>query len=226
MKWIRPVVSPILLLTLLVGAAHLEGEAHGQKKKKGPPPKAKVPEVDDSDPRLKSIRGDLEAVFRHWDVDKDKKVTAAELARGLRGDDAVPYRPASPGEAKKPGSQPTKLADIVKKYPDYNFMLHWDKDRDDDLTEKEFEAFVTEVSAHYKVVFEKQDQLERLQKRIAVKEIDGSRAARLKAQMRVLGTELGMAREGFRHQLDLDFIAKRQALNRTNWAWYKAAGKR
>jgi hypothetical protein len=222
MFWLRP----ILLIAMLIAAVSLEGEAHGQKKKKGPPPpKEKPPEVSDNDPRLKSLRGDLEAVFRHWDADKDRKVTAAELARGLRGDGAEPYRAPSPGEGNKPGSPPTKLADIVKKYPDYNFMLHWDKDRDDVLSEKEFDTFVSEVSSHYKVMFEKQDQLERLQKRIAVKEIDGSRKARLKAQMNVLNTELGMARAGFRHQLDLDFIAKRQAMNRVNWAWYKAAGK-
>jgi hypothetical protein len=155
MKWMRSVLSPALLLALLTGAVCLEGEAYGQKKKKKKkadpaPTKSREKEVSEKDPRLKSIRGDLEATFRHWDADKNNKVTAAELARGMRGQDAVPYRAPSPGEAKKTGMRELKLPEIAKKYPDYSFMLHWDKDRDDVLTAEEFGTYVSHVTYHYR----------------------------------------------------------------------------
>lgn len=223
MNWMRTIVSPVLPLALLV-VVGTEGEAYGQKqKKKGPPPAKRTANVPENDSRLKTIRRDLEAVFRHWDADKDNKVTADELARGLRGKDAKPYRAPSPGEAGKSGTRELKLPEITKKYPDYAFLLRWDKDRDDVLSVKEFDEFVGEVAAHYKTVFRKQDELEQLQKQLAVKDINASRKARIQAQMKILNTQLGAARDGFQHQLSLDYIAQRQALRRADWLWYKTA---
>jgi hypothetical protein len=173
---------------------------------------------------MDTIKGNLEAVFRYWDTDRDNKVTAAELAVGFRGRDAIPYHPYTPGASSSSAASTSKnlnIKEIAWKYPDYDFLMHWDKDRDDAISADEFGGFVKEVCNHYQTIFQKMDRAEKLQKNLALKDINASRRARIQAQLDVLHTELDMAQRSFRYQLHVDHMARHAAGRKVTWSWYK-----
>jgi hypothetical protein len=194
------------------------------------------------DPRLLQIVSDMRAYFNYIDEDKDEHLDDEELARAFRGPDAKPYRPmeltTSPGaksevdrdggvKAVKGSDAPVRLtpAQLKKKYPDYDFLMHWDIDRDGKISRAEFMEFANIVVSHFRTMFQKLDEIEKFQKELTKEGLKGAQRNQLRAQMMVLRTELANSRDGFRHNLYLDSMYRGAELNRFDWAWYKLVNK-
>lgn len=203
---------------------------------KGPPGAAAVAQVKarTNDARMLQVINDLEALFRSWDQNKDGYADATELARAFRGDDAKPYQPAKSPEtselttddksaAKKApaGSGKNRPAPVRQKYPDYDFVLRWDQDRDDRISLDEYAELIRLVVAHYQTVFRKQDDLERFQTQLAKEGLTSGQRAELQVQMKLVDAQLSKEHNAFQRQLDFDSLAASAALHRANWAWYK-----
>ncbi|MFO0878419.1 MAG: EF-hand domain-containing protein [Gemmataceae bacterium] len=205
MSPLRSICSPLLwFLIVIVGIVGGEtANAAPKKKGKGKPPPSSTQEED---PRVAQVKVDLEAAFRHWDVDKDGKISAQEMASQIRGPKAVPYKAPSPGEvaAKGTSARAPSLEKLKLTHPDYFFMKQWDKDNDDFVSESEFKEFVSLAASHQKALIEKMDQVERLNQRLAFKNINARQKAQITAELRVLNANLGAAREGFTHRLILE----------------------
>jgi hypothetical protein len=184
------------------------------------------------DPRVLQVINDLEALFRSWDENKDGYVDAAELARAFRGPDAKPYQPGagtdSTGPAKEGAGKSDKLRpdQLRKKYPDYDFLLRWDEDRDDRISFDEFIEFGRLVAIHYAGLYRKQDEIEKFRTDLAKEGLTAAQRAQLVAQMNVLNTELTNMQAGFQHQIYLDGLAASAAQSRADWAWYRQFNQR
>jgi hypothetical protein len=225
-RYLGAVLTTVLVCWLAADPATIRGQ--GKKGKK-------------EDARAMQARTDLNTLFRYWDEDKDNRLDAAELARGFRGAKAEPYQPSlttAPGgtaevtgsqgrgtsePAKAPGNTPKlKLEVLKKKYPDYYFLLQWDEDRDDRVSFQEFKGFTDQVVAYAEDVFRHQEKIEDLQLELTKSAGKKAQRQRLEAQLRVVGNQLGVTRDGFRHQWHLDSLANAAGLRRMNWTWYKA----
>lgn len=90
-------------------------------------------------------------IFDQWDRNKDGRLDAEELAKGLRGPNA---KPVTHNEANaKPGQ-----VHPDSKHPDHTFMEKFDKNKDGYITRDEFEVWERAVAAEQQRL---QDQLRR-----------------------------------------------------------------
>jgi hypothetical protein len=222
------------LLILGVGLPAAQAQPKGKAKSKGKGKERERP----PDPRMQQLVGDLRALFNYWDEDRNNSLDAAELARGFRGEKATPYQPdpkdkdapagteeKSPGVKDKPKPR-LKFEEMRRKYPDYDFLMHWDQDRNDKVSADEFTEFRNQVLGHYRVLFRKVDDIERFQTELAKEGLQEGQKKQLRAQMIILRQGLAKDMAGFKHQLHLNAMAASSARNRADWAWYKLVNSR
>jgi hypothetical protein len=203
---------------------------------KGPPGAASVAQLKarTNDARMLQVINDLEALFRSWDENKDGYADATELARAFRGEDARPHQPGKSTGASDPDKDDrsaakkapasagkNRPAPVRKKYPDYDFLLRWDQDRDDRISLDEYAEMVRLVVAHYQTVFRKQDDLERFRTDLAKEGLTNGQRAQLRVQMKLVDAQLAKEQGAFQRQLDFDSLAASAALHRADWAWYR-----
>lgn len=224
-------VVVVVVLAAMPAATAQAPKGKAPQKGKGPPPAAKLSAKDN---RLVKIRNDLEAQFRYMDDDRDGFLDEAELARGFRDKNARPYheekaaKPKAPAEPGKDGSlsapapKPKPGKKELKSYPDYQFLITWDKDRDDKVSKQEFDGFIDEVISFMTKRFEKEDEIEKLQKELLIKDINASRKARIRAALDEHSAALDMLNQGFHHNLHLDTMYRRAGLR---WDWYRSTGR-
>jgi hypothetical protein len=75
------------------------------------------------------IMGQLRFLFDKWDLNRDGSLDRAELAKAFRGADAQPYK----GDGKAPTDA------TARKYPDYQFLVELDQDRDSKISQREWD---------------------------------------------------------------------------------------
>jgi len=154
-----------LALTLLVGAT-----AANAQSKKGP----KTDTIKDP-PGTELYMGQFRLLFDKLDENKDNYLDKEELAKGFRGPSAKPYdagaTTTSPGDSDKkdpdktePDKKDTDKKDSDKKpdyskYPDYNFLIQLDTDKDEKISYDEFMTWARDYSIQLKEQADTQQKL-------------------------------------------------------------------
>ena len=175
-----PAKALVAGLTLLLAAALMADEAE-TKPKKG-----------SKDPKGTSLyMGQLRALFDAWDTNKDGYLDKEELAVAFRGAGARPYdykkessekdRDADKDSEKDKG---TKKAPNYSRYPDYNFLVQLDVDRDQKISRDEFTAWARDYAVQLKKQAAEQKKLQDLQRRLARARPMSRTYGRLQAQLR------------------------------------------
>jgi hypothetical protein len=143
-----------------------------------------TPARDRPDPRGTTVYMDqFRALFDAWDLNMDGYLDKAELAKAFRGPDAKPYdyKP----EKKTATKDADKDKDVDKdastsasttskpinpdysNYPDYNFLIQLDQDKDEQISRPEFMSWARDQA----VLLKQQDvaltRLARLQQKLA-----------------------------------------------------------
>ena len=73
------------------------------------------------------VMGQLRLLFDSWDLNRDDFLDRAELAKAFRGPGAHPYTGQAPA------------VKVGLKYPDYQFLIQVDQNRDGKISRTEFE---------------------------------------------------------------------------------------
>ncbi len=174
------------------------------------------------DARVKEILIDLRGQFNLMDADVNWSLDADELARGFRGPKATVPEWGFGITASSEALQGRPKQDVIKsKYPDQYFLNTYDLDRNGRVTKEEFRTgFMTPVVDHYKDVFRKKDEMDKINQRLQLKTIDRVQRAKLEADMKILNTNLRAGLNGFNHMLGVNAMASRNAQWRSNVEWY------
>ncbi len=75
------------------------------------------------------IMGQLRFLFDKWDLNRDGNLDSDELAKAFRGKDAKAYS----GNGKAPTNE------TAAKFPDYQYLVELDQDRDGKISYREYE---------------------------------------------------------------------------------------
>ena len=163
-------------LALLLGAAVVadDGKDKGKKRPK--------------DPKGTSLyMGQLRALFDAWDRNKDDYLDKEELAVAFRGAGARPYdykKESSEKDGDSEKDKETKKAPAYSRYPDYNFLVQLDVNKDEKISRDEFMAWARDYAVQLKRQADEQKKLQDLQRRLARARPTSRTYGRLQAQLR------------------------------------------
>lgn len=175
----------LLLLAALAVAAQDSTEKKDKKKGKGPA----------DPPGTTAYMNQLRLLFDTWDKNKDSSLDKSELAIAFRGTGAKPYDNAetkakekeeSKSEEKKDGEKDKTSSGKEKsgktpdysKYPDYQFLVQLDKDRDDLISRDEFMEWAREYAIQIRDQNEAVKEAQKLQQQLGkLKPKDKNRTA-------------------------------------------------
>jgi hypothetical protein len=116
-------------------------------------------------PGTAPIMAQLRATFAAWDLNSDGYLDKEELAKAFRGADAKPYDYKAASKTDKTDTVTSKSSSKpdYSQYPDYEFLVALDTDKDEKISKDEFETWARDYAVQLK------QQLDTLQ-RIAAAE--------------------------------------------------------
>jgi hypothetical protein len=202
-----------------------------------PPPASSQPRADslpsEAEILKKHVLNDFASVFRYIDANRDGSLDEEELAKAFRGPKARPYAQEAVGArqdadnapaSKDPTrsiSRPRPPRDLLKKYPDFVFLMHVDKDNDGSISRAEYDAWAEDMAdvivARVSELRELQQRLQDLELEVAGKTLPEARKAEIAAQLMQIQAGLTMQMKQQEHLMNLQLLG---AATSQRWGWW------
>lgn len=160
-------------------------------------PKSTPPKKDP--PGTAVIMGQLRSLFASWDRNQDDALDKEELALAFRGAAAKPYdhkqESLEKDAAKAPEKDKAKDKPNYDRYPDYQFLVQVDRDRDDKISRQEFEGWARDYAVEVKKIRDAELRIARLERRLAVAAAETVRSEAQREMRREHQTLAGLRRQ-------------------------------
>jgi EF-hand domain pair len=102
------------------------------------------------------LMGQFRALFDAWDLNKDGNLDRHELAKAFRGANATAYKPASDDKLTAKAR--------ASKYPDYEFLIELDQNRDGKISRTEFIDWARSFALEWRHLKTREQSIARLQR--------------------------------------------------------------
>lgn len=193
---------------------------------------------------LGDVKANLQAWFNYTDLNNNAWLDEMELAKAFRGAEAKPYwfyelarRNERKEKQKDAKNQSAKLevsyGEVLairprkfeeKKFPDFTFLMTWDKNQDRQVSKNEYNDFVHNVGKHVKVNLNILHDIQDLQKKLNSATLTAAKRQEYYRDKLTFEAQLQSARVQFRW---LDHLQDMQArADRYAWLGYIRAQKK